>query len=143
MTVRPSEEWTLRVSGANSDHWFVVQYENGYDYSGRQMAAAPHFIFNGELTWRPHFLKGFRIGAEWQRVGKYWMDDANTVRYAGFGIVNFRAGYAYRGWEVWVNALNTFNQYYAALATKSAYGYSYNLGDPAEVTVGLAWHFLR
>ncbi|HVU94722.1 MAG TPA: TonB-dependent receptor [Puia sp.] len=143
VTVRPSEEWTLRVSGANSDHWFVVQYENGKNYSGRQMAAAPHFILNSELTWRPNFLKGFRLGAEWQRLGRYWMDDANTVRYAGFGIVNFRMGYTYRAWEVWVNALNAFNTYYAALATKSTYGYSYNLGDPAEVTVGLAWHFLR
>jgi len=143
LTVRPWEEWTLRVSGANSDHWFITQYENGQNYSGRQMAAAPHFIFNSELTWRPSFLKGFRIGAEWQRVGRYWMDDANTTRYPGFGVVNFRAGYRYRAWEVWVNALNAFNKYYAALATRSTYGYSYNLGDPAEVTIGLAWHFLR
>ncbi|HLZ86572.1 MAG TPA: TonB-dependent receptor [Puia sp.] len=140
VTVRPSEEWTLRVSGTQADHWFVVQYENGQNYNGRQMAAAPHFIANAELTWRPHFLKGFRIGAEWQRVGRYWMDDANTREYAGFGIVHFRTGYSFRAWEVWVNALNAFNRYYAALATKSTYGYSYNLGDPAEVTVGFAWH---
>ena len=143
VTVRPSEEWTLRLSGTNADHWFIVQYENGFNYSGRQMAAAPHFIANAEVTWRPAFLKGFRLGAEWQRLGKYWMDDANSVRYGGFGVVNFRAGYGYHGWEVWVNTLNAFNKYYAALATKSTYGYSYNLGDPAEVTVGLAYHFLR
>jgi outer membrane receptor protein involved in Fe transport len=143
ITVRPSDEWTLRLSGANSDHWFIVQNENGQNYSGRQMAAAPHFIANAEVTYRPAFLKGLRIGAEWQRLGRYWMDDANTVRYAGFGIVNFRTGYTYRAWEVWVNALNALNKYYAALATRSTYGYSYNLGDPAELTVGLAWHFLK
>jgi len=143
VTVRPSEEWTLRVSGANSDHWFIVQQENGHDYSGRQMAAAPHFIANAELTWRPAFLKGFRIGAEWQQVGRYWMDDANTVRNSGFGIVNVRTGYVYRAFEIWVNALNAFNKYYAALATRSTYGYSYNLGDPREITLGLAWHFLK
>jgi iron complex outermembrane receptor protein len=143
ITVRPSEEWTVRLSGANSDHWFIVQSENGQDYSGRQMAAAPHFIANAEFTWRPAWLKGFRIGAEWQRLGRYWMDDANTVRYAGFGIVNFRTGYTYKSLELWVNALNAFNEYYAALASKSMYGYSYNLGDPAELTVGLAWHFLH
>jgi len=120
-----------------------VQQENGHDYSGRQMAAAPHFIANAELTWRPAFLKGFRIGAEWQRVGRYWMDDANTVRYSGFGIVNVRTGYVYRAFEIWVNALNAFNKYYAALATRSTYGYSYNLGDPREITLGLAWHFLK
>jgi outer membrane receptor for ferric coprogen and ferric-rhodotorulic acid len=107
------------------------------------MAAAPHFIGNAELTWRPAFLKGFRLGVEWQHLGKYWMDDANTRRYGGFDIVNFRMGYRVGAFEAWVNALNAFNRYYAALATKSTYGYSYNLGDPREVTVGLSWQFLK
>ena len=88
-------------------------------------------------------MKGFRLGAEWQHLGKYWMDDANTRRYGGFDIVNFRTGYQVGAFEVWVNALNAFNKYYAALATKSTYGYSYNLGDPREVTVGVLWHFLK
>jgi len=141
LTYRPSDEWTLRVSASNSDHVFVVQYENNKDLSGNEIAAAPHFIANTELTWRPVFLKGFRIGAEWQHLGKYFMDNANTRQYGGFDIINIRTGYRLHGWEVWVNALNTFNKYYAALASKSAYGYSYNLGYPAEVTLGLSWHF--
>jgi outer membrane receptor protein involved in Fe transport len=143
LTLRPGEEWSLRVSGTNADHVFKVQYENGANYSGNQMAAAPHFIGNAELTWRPVFLKKFRLGVEWQHLGKYWMDDANTRKYNGFDIVNFRTGYQLGQWEVWVNALNAFNKYYAALATKSTYGYSYNLGDPAEVTIGLSWHFFN
>jgi len=143
LTVKPSADWTLRVSGTNADHVYVVQYENGQDYSGRQMAAAPHFIGNTELTWRPAFLKGFRLGVEWQHLGKYWMDDANTRQYGGFDIVNFRTGYRVGAFELWVNALNAFNRYYAALATKSTYGYSYNLGDPREVTVGVSFQFLK
>ena len=143
VTYRPDEEWTLRVSGSNADHVFVVQYENNKDYSGKQMAAAPHFIANAELTWRPVFLKGFRLSVEGQHLGKYWMDDANTTRYKGFDIVNFRTGYQRNGWEIWVNALNAFNTYYASLASKSSYGYSYNLGDPREVTLGLSWHFQK
>jgi len=141
LTWKPSDEWTLRVSATNAEHKFIVQLENSQDYSGNQMAAAPHFIANSELTWRPSFLKGFRIGAEWQHLGKYWMDDANTRQYSGFDIVNIRTGYQHRQWELWINALNAFNKYYAALATKSTYGYSYNLGDPAEITIGLSWHF--
>jgi outer membrane receptor protein involved in Fe transport len=141
ITYRPDEQWTLRVSGSNADHVFVVQYENGKDYSGKQMAAAPHFIANAELSWRPGFLKGLRLAVEGQHLGPYFMDDANTTRYNGFDIFNFRAGYKYCGWEIWLNALNAFNRYYAALASKSSYGYSYNLGDPREVTVGLSWHF--
>ncbi|HXO74740.1 MAG TPA: hypothetical protein VN824_05905, partial [Puia sp.] len=83
------------------------------------------------------------LGAEWQHLGKYWMDDANTKQYSGFDVVNFRAGYQWRQFEIWANALNAFNKYYAALASKSTYGYSYNLGDPAEVTIGLSWHFFN
>jgi outer membrane receptor protein involved in Fe transport len=141
LTFRPSDEWTLRVSASNASHVFVVQYENSKDYSGNQMSAAPRFIANAELTWRPAFLKGFRFSVEGQHLGKYWMDNANTRQYKGFDIVNFRTGYQHGRWEVWVNALNAFNEYYASLASKSAYGYSYNLGDPVEVTLGLAWHF--
>jgi outer membrane receptor protein involved in Fe transport len=143
LTLRPDEEWTLRVSGTYSDHVFIVQYENNKNYSGNQMAAAPRFIANTELTWRPSFLKNFRLGVEWQHLGKYWMDNANTKQYTGFDIVNFRTGYQRGQWELWVNALNAFNKYYAALATRSTYGYSYNLGDPAEVTIGLSWHFFN
>ncbi len=143
LTFRPTDEWTWRVSGSNADHKFVVQYENNHDYSGNQMAAAPHFIGNTELTWRPAFFKGFRLGVEWQHLGKYWMDDANTKQYSGFDIVNFRTGYQWRKVEVWVNALNAFNKYYAALASKSTYGYSYNLGDPREVTIGVSYHFFN
>jgi outer membrane receptor protein involved in Fe transport len=143
LTLRPDEEWTLRISGTWSDHVFIVQYENNKNYSGNQMAAAPRFIANTELTWRPSFLKNFRLGVEWQHLGKYWMDNANTKQYKGFDIVNFRTGYQRGQWELWVNALNAFNKYYAALATRSTYGYSYNLGDPAEVTIGLSWHFFN
>ena len=141
ITYRPDGEWTARISGSNADHVFVVQYENGKDYSGNQMAAAPHFIANAELTWRPSFLKGFRLSVEGQHLGHYFMDDANTTKYKGFDIVNFRTGYQLKCWELWVNALNAFNTYYASLASKSSYGYSYSLGNPREITVGLSWHF--
>jgi iron complex outermembrane recepter protein len=142
-TYRPTAEWSLRLSASNSDHKFVVQYENNKDYSGNEMAAAPHFIGNAELGWRPLFVKGFRIAVEWQHLGSYFMDDANTQRYSGFDIVNIRTAYQLRQWEIWVNALNAFNKYYASLTSKSSYGYSYNLGDPAEVTIGLSWRFFK
>ena len=141
LTYRPTSEWNLRVSASNADHKFVVQYENNHDYSGNEMAAAPHFISNVELTWRPAVMPGFRISIEEQHLSNYFMDDANTKKYSGFDIVNIRTGYQLRQWEIWVNALNAFNRYYASLASKSSYGYSYNLGDPRELTIGLSWHF--
>lgn len=139
---KPDAQWLFRISATNARHTFVQDIEkNGsanVDYSGNDMTAAPRFIANAEVMYHPAFIRGFRIGAEWQHLSKYYMDNANSRQYSGFNIFNLRTGYTMRHVDVWVNALNVLNKYYAVLATKSAYGYSYNLGDPREITVGLA-----
>jgi len=140
LNYKPTQEWSFRISSTNAEHRFIIQYENGQDYSGRRMAAAPQWIANAEIGWKPAFVKGLRLSMEWQHLGRYWMDDANTERYSGFDIFNIRTGYKIGRFETWVNALNAFNKYYATLAGKSKYGYSYNLGDPAELTIGVACH---
>jgi outer membrane receptor for ferric coprogen and ferric-rhodotorulic acid len=55
--------------------------------------------------------------------------------------LNLRAGYAIRQFEVWVNAINSTNTYYSTYASKSGSTLSYNLGDPREINVGLAYKF--
>lgn len=52
---------------------------------------------------------------------------------------NVRTGYVFGHWEAWVNTLNVLNRYYSVLATRSTYGYSYNLGAPRELTIGILW----
>ena len=74
------------------------------------------------------------------------MDDYNKFTYPGFDVFNIRAGYKIKQVEVWVNALNAGNKYYAIISSKNATAtgsssYSYTLGDPREITVGLAYHF--
>lgn len=141
ITYKPTGEWMLRLSATNAKHSFLENVEKGIDYSGNEMAGGPHFIANAEAMYKPRFVKGLRLGAEWQHQGRYWMNSANTASYPGFDVVNIRAGYQIRQFEVWVNALNAFNQYYAVIASKSTYGYTYNLGDPREITLGVRVHF--
>jgi hypothetical protein len=48
--------------------------------------------------------------------------------------------------EIWVNALNVSNVFYSVFSSKNATAsgssaYSNNLGDPREITVGIAYHF--
>ena len=43
------------------------------------MAQAPPFIYNGELTYKPHYFKGFRIAVEMQGMNKYFTDPQNTA----------------------------------------------------------------
>jgi outer membrane receptor protein involved in Fe transport len=148
ITYKPVTALAVRFSATNAKHSFVENVVKGVDYSGREMSGAPRFTSNAEISYKPAYLKGFRISAEWQHMGKYFMDDLDKTTYPGFDVVNIRAGYQYYGFEIWVNALNAFNRYYAtnaSAALKTASGtaatYSYNLGDPREITVGIGYRF--
>ena len=139
------EDLYLRLSGSNALHKFVNYVASGVNYNGFEMPDAPHFTGNAEIVYRPRYLKGFRIGAEEQEVGKYYEDNQQLRTYNGFKITNIRAGYTVGQAEIWLNALNVFNTYYATLATATVTAgkasYSYNLGDPRAFTLGLAYHF--
>lgn len=145
LTYRPCDDWLIRLSGSNAKHTFVDYVSSGVDYSGREMADAPHFFGSAQVTYKPHYLKGFRISAEWQRVGKYYMDNLQQYTYDGFNVANLRAGYAISHVELWLNALNVFDEYYSTISQVSVSGgkasYTYQLGDPRAVTFGLSYHF--
>lgn len=132
--------WGFRLSASNSKHKFLDYIEKGISYNGKIMAGAPAFVANAEISANPQFISGLRISAEWQKQGSYWMDNGNTKKYKGFNVLNVRAGYRIRQFEIWLNVLNAANRYYSVSATKSAAGYSYNLGEPRTFNSGLAYN---
>lgn len=146
ITYKPVADLSIRFSGTNAKHTFVSNIVKGVDYSGKEMSDAPRFTSNAEITYKPSFIKGLRISAEWQHQGKYFMDDLDQTTYKGFNVFNFRTGYQFSHIEVWINALNATNHYYSVISTKNATtsgsaAYSYSLGDPREITFGVAYHF--
>ncbi|MBK6731407.1 MAG: TonB-dependent receptor [Bacteroidetes bacterium] len=141
LTYTPLKSLYLRVSGTNATHIFIDYVENGVDYNGNDMGNAPGFIANAEIMFKPAMLKGFRIGVETQHLSEYYMDPANTVKYPGFTVFNLRTGYSWSGLEVWVNWMNFTNQYYATIASKTIWGYSYDPGDPSNINIGLSYRF--
>lgn len=148
ITYKPVNDLSIRFSGTNARHTFVNNVVKGVDYNGKEMSGAPRFTSNAEITYKPSFFKGFRIAAEWQHQGEYFMDDLNQHTYKGFDIVNFRMGYQWQGLEVWVNALNATNLYYSVFSSKNSTSngsssYSYSLGDPREITLGIGYRFGR
>ncbi|KAI9449425.1 hypothetical protein F5148DRAFT_1291549 [Russula earlei] len=106
ITYKPTSEWMIRYSGSNAKHRFVYDVEKGtngqVDYSGHEMAAAPHFFSNAEVVYKPSYIKGLRVGIEWQHQGSYFLDNANSGKYPGFDVFNTRAGYTITHWELWV-----------------------------------------
>jgi outer membrane receptor protein involved in Fe transport len=148
ITYKPISDLNIRFSGTNAKHSFVTNIVKGVDYSGKEMSAAPKFTGNAEITYKPSYIKGLRISAEWQHQSAYYMDDLNKFTYQGFDVLNTRIGYQKRGIEVWVNALNITNSYYSVFSSKNATSsgnssYAYTLGDPREITIGLAYHFKK
>jgi len=141
VTANLNSQLNFRVSGAYSRHKYTSFIEKGNDYSGNDMTNAPRWIYNAETWYRPTFLRGFRIGAEWQHVGEYFANQQNTASYAGYDVLNLRTACELKGFEIWLNFNNVTNNYYSFITTKSNSGYSYQLADPINVNVGIAYNF--
>jgi iron complex outermembrane recepter protein len=132
-----------RFSGAYSKHEFVEYVEKGIKYNDNEMPDAPHWVWNGELWYKPLFVQNFRIGAELQRAGNYFVDPQNTAKYDGYYSLNIRSGYKFKGFEVWLNVLNSTNNYYSYITSKSAFGYSYQLAEGRNFNVGVSYEFVK
>jgi outer membrane receptor protein involved in Fe transport len=141
LNATPVKDVSFRISGAYSKHEFVTYVEKGVDYNGNEMANAPHWIYNTEIWYKPSFVKGFRVGAELEHVGSYFVDPQNTTTYKGYNALNLRAGYAIKGFEVWLNVLNATNNYYAYITTKSSFGWSYQVAEARTYKIGVSYDF--
>ena len=144
-TYHPCDDWQFRVSASSAKHTFVDYVSGGVDYSGKEMADAPHFFGSAQVTYKPHFVRGLRVSVEGQRVGRYYMDNLEQYSYGGFDVFNVRAGYDLGHFGLWVNVLNAFNEYYSTISQVSVSSgvaaYTYELGDPRSVTLGLSYNF--
>ena len=132
---------SIRFSAAYSEHRFVEFVEKGTSYSGNEMNGASRWMHNAEIWYKPAFAKGLRLGVEWQKIGSYFMDPLNTVKYDGYDVFNVRAGYKLGAMEIWVNMMNATDKYYAYTAGKSNFGYSYTPAEPRNVNVGFSYDF--
>ncbi|MCW3463316.1 TonB-dependent receptor [Chitinophaga nivalis] len=137
----PLQSIFFRTGGTYAAHIFNAYTEKGVVYNNNRMNNAPQWITNTEITWKPLSLRGFRLGGEWQYVGSYYMDPANTTMYGGYHLFNARVGYQYHGFECWLNCMNLGDQLYATTAEKSAYGKSYRPGPRQTFNVGVAYTF--
>ena len=137
----PVEDLNFRIGGTVAQHKYVDYVLNGKSFSGNDMAQSPAYILNGEVTYKPGYVKGFRIALECQSLGSYYTDPQNTAKYDGFAVFNARMGYSFGAFEGWVNCINLADKNYAVTVEKSAYGTSYRPGQLRALNVGAAYHF--
>ncbi|KAA9355181.1 TonB-dependent receptor [Larkinella humicola] len=160
LTYRPSGEWFFRFGGTNAVHRFVdfalstrasdaVKNVNGFD-----MPQAPRWVANTELTYKPRWAKGLRMSAEWQRISSWYQNQINTVSYddrgafggRGVSVINLRAGYAFRRFEVFANLMNATNELYATSATRGNNATdrtTYTPAAPRTLVGGIQYNFYK
>lgn len=139
----PVRSLSFRLSGTNARHEFVRHEDGGVLLDGNEMDLAPDWIANAEVTYRPPLLTGSRISLEWQHLGGYYMDAANTESYGGYDLLHVRLGYVIKGVELWANVENLTDELYANIASKSRFGHSFNPGAARNVVFGVGYKFGR
>jgi outer membrane receptor protein involved in Fe transport len=135
----------MNVSYAYAKHTFEDwQPRTGVDYSGNEMSSAPREIANLRFKYTPDMLNGGHVELEWERLGKYWMDDENTHEYAGHDIVNLRAEHQLKpSLTVFGRVKNITDERYATAAAYSQFrGEEFAPGMPRSVFVGVSYNTL-
>ncbi len=146
-------EWDWRVGATWAEHTFVsyrVSDKLGAieDYSGKDMPQAPNHTITAQLGWK--FTPASRVALGLVKQGSYWMNNANTVRYAGHTLLNLTASHKLQdGWEVWGQVRNLTDKLYSDNASSSyksgAYTpntqNTYAAGAPRSVMLGLTKSF--
>ncbi len=135
-----AEDWLLSAAGtfARHEYRFTALVEQGEQItSGNDMDTAPHDIHALRLRYG-----GRRLDAEleWSWVGPYWANAANTARYGGHDVGNFRIAIEpARNWTATLRVTNLLDTAYADRADFAFGEFRYFPGRGRAYFVELGW----
>ncbi len=137
-----------RVGASLAHHQYIdYQASSTLDYSGKDMPVAPNTL-TAEIGYKP--IPDARLAFEVIQQSSYWMNNANTVSYSGYTLLNLRGNYKIdTAWESWIQGRNLTNQLYAETASSSYSGIGaydalkdqYTVGAPKSLMIGLTYTF--
>lgn len=134
-----AKEWRADLSASYARHTYEAWTVSGTaDFSGKEIESAPRVITSARLTHLPVWMNGGRIEAEWFRLGSYWLDQANTGKYAGHDLLGLRVAYPVgKGFELYGNVHNLLDKRYAETAAGTGPAPEFSAGLPRMIYVGL------
>ncbi len=133
---------SLAVSYSYAKHTFESWSPRaGVSYDNNEISGAPREMANVRLDYRPEVLGGGRVSLEWEHLGGYWEDDANTHKYGGHDVLNLRADYqATRALNLYARVTNLTDETYATLASYNSFrGEELAPGMERTVYAGLSY----
>lgn len=133
---------TLNIAYAFPQNEYDEYISSGNDFSGNEMKMGPEHIGNVSLLFTPKYLKGLSAELEWQDIGGWWMDDANTKKDNGYNIVNLRAIYVITE-QLSVNAkvLNVADREYVSQSDIAWGREQFTPGAPRLAFAGIDYKF--
>ncbi len=139
-----TEGWTIEGSGslARHEYRFTAVVEQGEQItSGSDIDTAPRHLNAIRLR---HDAGRLAAELEWQHVGDYWTNAANTARYPGHDLANLRLTWQlHPSWLLGLRAMNLLDTAYADRADFVTVGglgsYRYFPGRGRAAFVELAW----
>ncbi|HEY0720136.1 MAG TPA: TonB-dependent receptor [Gammaproteobacteria bacterium] len=141
---QPAERWQFDNALSYAKHTYSEWVVSGStDYSGNEMETAPRLITNTRLAHTPALLKGGKVSLEWTRLGRYWLDAANTHEYSGHNLLNLRANYPLaKRWELFGSITNLTDRRFAESASYTvARGDEYAPGMPRTLYLGVQYNW--
>jgi iron complex outermembrane recepter protein len=111
-----------RWGGSYAQHQYKkYQLSPSIDFSGKNMPQAPKLIMNAELGYKIN--DNLSTSLEWQHLGDYFMNNANTIQYKGHDLLHYQLNYHIPAtqYKAFMKVRNVFNQKYAEVAS-SNYG---------------------
>jgi TonB-dependent siderophore receptor len=141
--IQPLKEIGLNTSYSYSTHKYKEYVVSSTkNYNDKEMPQAPRVMVNTRLAYKPSLLKGGAAEVEWVRLGRYWMDDANTERYDGHDLFNLRASYNLsKEWELYAKVINLADKLYAERASGSGSSAQYAPGQPRTFFAGVTYRW--
>jgi outer membrane receptor protein involved in Fe transport len=137
---RVGSGWTLAGSGtvAHHEYRFTAAVEQGEQITaGNDVDTAPREAHAIRLQYASARM---RAELEWLRVGDYWTNAANTVRYPGHDVANLRLSWQpASGWLLAARVTNLLDVKYADRADFAFGSNRYFPGRPRALFLELAW----
>lgn len=129
-----SDSLDLSLAFTRASHTF----DDYQPFTGNEMMNAPEYIANVRARYSPAWLDGLTTMLEWQAIGDYWMDDANTQQFDGYQLTHLKFSYKISDTLILnARAMNLFDEDYVQSAALS-YGRS-NIapGEPRSLYAGV------
>lgn len=145
---RPVDALSLYLSATLARHRYdTYQPDPTQRYDGNDMPGAPRRQGLAGVDWT--LLPGLTLTPELQYIGSYWMNDLNTVRYPGHTLLNLKARWVHKQFELYGQVMNVADVHYAHVASSSYKSgvfnpdlqNSYTPGDPRTALLGVNYTF--